>query len=398
MVFYYKTTSYLAELNKMKIKFDIEKSEFELNHLYKKPFLFKSAAKDIDLSWDYVNEVYSRADVSDEKFKLMNGYEVPKNKYVENYDNLGKTEFRMIRPVLYDYLRDGATLVYNRITNEPKIDQISKQIANFANAHVVTSGYAAFSSKSSYMAHWDTRDVFAVQLIGRKRWILKAPNFELPLYMQQTKNFKNIKEPEEVYMDVVLEAGDMLYVPRGWWHNPLPIGEETFHLAVGTFAPTGFEYINWLLKHTPNILGCRRNFSSFDEDKQTLKEISEDFSKILNDKSYYEEFLTQHIGNQKLPTQISLDVLGNSSLSSLHIDTKVIVNANLLYFSEENFVVINGNKITIDHISEKLVRFLFERAIVSVKDILAEFNNYEKDKIDSLLFGLALNDVISIVK
>ena len=59
MVFYYKTTSYLVELNKMKIKFDIEKSEFELNHLYKNPFLFKSAAKDIDLSWDYVNEVYS---------------------------------------------------------------------------------------------------------------------------------------------------------------------------------------------------------------------------------------------------------------------------------------------------------------------------------------------------
>lgn len=385
-------------IKQMKIKFNIEQSEFELNYLYKKPFLFKNAAEDIDFSWDYVNEVYSRADVSDEKFKLMSGYEVPKNKYVETYDNLGRTEFRMVRPVLYDYLRDGATLVYNRITNEPKIDRISKKIANFANAHVVTSGYAAFSSKSSYMAHWDTRDVFAVQLIGRKRWILKAPNFELPLYMQQTKNFKNIKEPEEVYMDVVLEAGDILYVPRGWWHNPLPIGEETFHLAVGTFAPTGFEYMNWLLKHTPNILGCRRNFSSFDEDKQTLKEISEEFSKILNDKSYYEEFLTQHIGNQRLPTQISLDVLGNNSLNSLHIDTKVIVNTNLLYFSEENFVVINGNKITIDHISEKLVRFLFKRAIVSVKDILAEFNNYEKDKIDSLLFGLALNDVISIVK
>lgn len=385
-------------IKQMKIKFNIEKSEFELNYLYKKPFLFKSAAEDIDFSWDYVNEVYSRADVSDEKFKLMSGYEVPKNKYVETYDNLGRTEFRMVRPVLYDYLRDGATLVYNRITNEPKIDRISKQIANFANAHVVTSGYAAFSSKSSYMAHWDTRDVFAVQLIGRKRWILKAPNFELPLYMQQTKNFKNIKEPEEVYMDVVLEAGDILYVPRGWWHNPLPIGEETFHLAVGTFAPTGFEYMNWLLKHTPNILGCRRNFSSFDKDKQTLREISEDFSKILNDQSYYEEFLTQHIGNQRLPTQISLDILGNNSLNSLHIDTKVIVNTNLLYFSEENFVVINGNKITIDHVSEKLVRFLFERAIVSVKDILAEFNNCEKDKIDSLLFGLALNDVISIVK
>lgn len=381
----------------MQIKFGIKQSDFNLDYLYQKPFLFKKAAKGLNFNWDYVNEVYSRADVSDESFKLMNGYAVEKYKYIESYENLGKTEFRMVRPVLYEYLRNGATLVYNRITNEPKIDQISKQIANFASAHVITSGYAAFSNKSSYMAHWDTRDVFAVQLIGRKRWIIKAPNFELPLYMQQTKYFKDIKEPEEVYMDVTLEAGDILYVPRGWWHNPLPIGEETFHLAVGTFAPTGFEYMNWLLKHTPDILGCRRNFSSFESDKQVLKDISEDFSKILNDKSYYEEFLTQYIGNQRLPTQLSLDVLGNGDSNLLHKDTKVAINTNLLYFSDENFVIINGNKITIDNISEKLVRYLFDRSIVSVEDILAEFNNFDKDKINNLLFGLALNDVISLV-
>lgn len=382
----------------MKINFNVNQADFNSEYLYKKPFLFKHAAKDMNFNWDYVNEVYSRADVSDESFKLMNGHAVPKDRYIESYDNLGRTEFRMVRPVLYDYLRDGATLVYNRITNEPKVDKISKQIANFASAHVITSGYAAFSSRSSYMAHWDTRDVFAVQLIGRKRWILKAPNFELPLYMQQTRNFHDIKEPEEVYMDIILEAGDILYVPRGWWHNPLPVGEETFHLAVGTFAPTGFEYMNWLLKHTPDILGCRRNLSSFESDKQVLKEISEDFSTILNDKSYYEEFLTHHIGNQRLPTQLSLDVLGNGNSSSLHIDTKIAINTNLLYFSDENFVVINGNKITIDEISEKLIRFLFDKSIVSVENILNKFNSYNEDKINNLLFDLALNDVVSIVK
>ena len=76
-----------------------------------------------------------------------------------------------------------------------------------------------------------------MQLLGRKRWILRKPNFEFPLYMQQTKNFPDIKEPEEIYMDVILEAGDILYIPRGWWHDPLPLDEETFHLAVATFAP-----------------------------------------------------------------------------------------------------------------------------------------------------------------
>lgn len=382
----------------MNIDFDISQTNFNSEYLYKKPFLFKAAAKDTDFSWDYVNEVYSRADVSDESFKLMNGYVVPKDQYIESYHNLGKTEFRMIRPILYEYLRNGATLVYNRITNEPKIDKISKKIANFANAHAVTSGYAAFSSKSSYKSHWDTRDVFAVQLIGRKRWILKAPNFELPLYMQQTKNFQDIKEPKEVYMDVILEAGDILYVPRGWWHNPLPIGEETFHLAIGTFAPTGFEYMSWLLNQTPDILGCRRNLKSFENDESTLQEISEDYSKILNDKSYYDSFLTNFIGNQRLPTQLSLDILGNGNVNIFTVDTKLVVNANLLHFFEDNYVVINGNKITIDDISGKLLRFLFNESVASIKDILCEFNNYDKEVLDVLLFNLALNDIISVEK
>ena len=114
----------------MRINFNIDQSDFDSEYLYKKPFLLKSVVKDLKLSWDYVNEVYSRADVSDESFKLMNGYPVSKDKYIESYDNLGKTEFRMVRPVVYDYLRNGATLVYNRITNEPKIDQISKQIVH----------------------------------------------------------------------------------------------------------------------------------------------------------------------------------------------------------------------------------------------------------------------------
>ncbi|HFX6253253.1 TPA: cupin domain-containing protein, partial [Acinetobacter baumannii] len=97
----------------------------------------------------------------------------------------------------------------------------------------------------------------------RKRWILRKPNFEFPLYMQQTKSFPDIKEPEEIYMDVILEAGDILYIPRGWWHDPLPLNEETFHLAVATFAPTGFEYMRWLQNIMPSILDCRKNFTNF---------------------------------------------------------------------------------------------------------------------------------------
>ena len=144
----------------MLLNLNIDKDFFTKEILYKKPHLFKNALNSENLDWKQINEIYSRGDISHRDFKIMNGYEVPKKEYVEPYDNLGVTEYRCITSVMYKYLREGATLVRNRIKNEPLIDNISLQIGRLAEARTITGGYAAFSSKSSYKSHWDTRDVY----------------------------------------------------------------------------------------------------------------------------------------------------------------------------------------------------------------------------------------------
>ena len=368
-----------------------------MNICIKKPCLFKSAISDIDLTWSDVNEIYERADASDRTFKLMNGYEVPKKEYLESYMNVGRLETRYIKPVIYDYMRKGATLVYNRIQNEPKISDLVYQIANYAGAQTITSGYAAFSSKSSYKSHWDTRDVFAVQLFGRKRWILKAPSFDLPLYMQQTKDMPCIEEPEEIYMDIVIEPGDILYVPRGWWHNPIPIGEETFHLAVGTFAPTGFDFLNWLMNYMPEIEACRKNFHNYDNDKKNLIAMKNSISDLFDDKNVYENFMRDYLGQQRVDSKLSLDVLGNSDVKFLSEAQKIKVNANTLPFFSEGFVVVNGNKVNVDSISGSLIENVFDKGLCTVFDVLDSFDEKSKDKVNALLFELGINDVIELV-
>ncbi|MDC4417294.1 cupin domain-containing protein [Acinetobacter baumannii] len=380
----------------MLLDFSLNKDTFKNEILYKKPFLFKSIININDFSWKDVNELYSRGDISHRDFKIMNGYEVPKKEYVESYDFLGVTEYRCITSVLYEYLRNGATLVRNRIKNEPFVDQISKQIANFAEARTLTGSYAAFSSKSSYKSHWDTRDVYAVQLLGRKRWILKKPNFEFPLYMQQTKNFPDIKEPEEIYMDVILEAGDILYIPRGWWHDPLPLDQETFHLAVATFPPTGFEYMCWLQNVMPSILDCRKNFSNFENDIEMINDLSYQLSEIIKDKKYYQNFMMHHLMEQAVPSMLSLDILGNSKINQLETNQKLYLNTNLLYYFDEGFIIINGNKLNIDSIGLDLIRYLFEHPYSCVKDILDNFKNYSSEKINKLLFQLSIENVIEL--
>ncbi|MEL4833346.1 JmjC domain-containing protein [Acinetobacter baumannii] len=381
----------------MLLNFSLDKDTFKNDYLYQKPFLFKSAIDSTKFSWKEVNELYSRGDISHRDFKLMNGYEVPKKEYVESYDNLGVIEYRCITSVFYEYLRNGATLVRNRISNEPFVDQISKQIATFAEARTLVGGYAAFSSKSSYKSHWDTRDVYAVQLLGRKRWMLRKPNFEFPLYMQQTKNFPDIKEPEEIYMDVILEAGDILYIPRGWWHDPLPLDEETFHLAVATFAPTGFEYMRWLQNTMPNILDCRKNFTNFQSDAEMINSISQQVAEIIRDKGCYQSFMMHHLAEQSVPSMLSLDVLGNGKVSQLNRNQKLYLNANLLHYFDEGFVIINGNKINVDGTSLSLIQYLFNHPYSRVEDILSNFIEHPPEKINKLLFQLSVENVIELV-
>ena len=141
-------------------------------------------------SWRDANEIYDRSDVASEDFKLSLDGVRAKSEYVESYLDVGTRRHRLIKPVVYDYLRRGATLTANKIKNEPKVMRFARQIADFTSRQIVSSAYAAFGSKDSFRCHWDTRDVFAIQLIGRKRWIIYPPSLESPWHTQQSRDYE----------------------------------------------------------------------------------------------------------------------------------------------------------------------------------------------------------------
>ena len=73
------------------------------------------------------------------------------------------------------------------------------------------------------------------------------------------------------------------------------------------------------------------------------------------------------------------------------------MNASILYYFDEGFVIINGNKINIDGISLSLIQYLFENPYSTVKDVLDQFNEYSLEKINKLLFQLSIENVIELV-
>lgn len=146
----------------MKINFSISYQKFIEQYFEKKPLLMKGAVSHQDLlSWKEINEVLPRCDlISEDAIKLMyKGQKLEKSHYLEQYDDLGTLRYKFQEENLYNFLRDGATLVANGIVNEPSVDVFSQEIAQFTGCHIFSSLYIAFNTQRSFKSHWDSRDI-----------------------------------------------------------------------------------------------------------------------------------------------------------------------------------------------------------------------------------------------
>lgn len=154
---------------------------------------------------------------------------------------------------------DGATLVLNSLeAHSAAARRLSEEVNRLSGFPTRSNAYVSFGGNGSFGAHWDTHDVVVLQLVGRKRWRVGPPTFPLPL-PGQTSRRSGQAAPSLSALDVLLEAGDVLYLPRGWWHEVTPLPEPSLHLSVGIYVPSVFDALNWLCQRVlPLELAARR--------------------------------------------------------------------------------------------------------------------------------------------
>jgi ribosomal protein L16 Arg81 hydroxylase len=107
--------------------------------------------------------------------------------------------------------------------------------------------------------HFDTHDVFVLQIYGRKKWRVYDSPIPFPLeYLPPIRGERHgrvrrqvekrkqsaIKETCQVKDEFTLGAGDMHYMPRGYWHEAEGISQHpSCHLTVGVQS---FTYLDLL--------------------------------------------------------------------------------------------------------------------------------------------------------
>ncbi|XP_069017829.1 ribosomal oxygenase 1 isoform X2 [Embiotoca jacksoni] len=109
---------------------------------------------------------------------------------------------------------------------------LQEQFGSMAGANV----YLTPPGTQGFAPHYDDIEAFVVQLEGKKHWRVYNPRTEdevLPVLSSQNFNQTDIGKP---ILDVVLEAGDLLYFPRGFIHqgNCLP-DAHSMHITISSY-------------------------------------------------------------------------------------------------------------------------------------------------------------------
>ncbi|MFE7558527.1 JmjC domain-containing protein [Kitasatospora sp. NPDC057500] len=146
-----------------------------------------------------------------------------------------------------ELLRSGATLVLDEVDFfDPAMEATCRALQWWCHELVQVNAYLTTQDASGFNLHWDDHDVIIVQLAGEKSWEVRGASRTAPMYRDAAPN----SEPSEqsVWAGTMM-PGDVMHIPRGYWHQATrnDYGEGySLHVTFGIVKRTGVNWLTWL--------------------------------------------------------------------------------------------------------------------------------------------------------
>ncbi|MEU5567287.1 JmjC domain-containing protein [Micromonospora musae] len=145
----------------------------------------------------------------------------------------------------------GATLVLQGLhRNWPPLIDFARDLGLALGQPLQVNAYLTPAGNQGFATHYDTHDVFVLQVDGRKHWRIHPPVLPDPLEKQPWGGRADevaATAQGPAALDVVLAPGDALYLPRGWLHSAQAQESSSLHLTVGVRALTRYALVEELL-------------------------------------------------------------------------------------------------------------------------------------------------------
>jgi ribosomal protein L16 Arg81 hydroxylase len=266
---------------------DFPLERFFAEHLYRLPLALPNVCQSLSgvASWPLVGVLVGAADA-----------DVMVVRQGERYEGASPTDLASAQALC----AKGYTIVVRHAErHDDSLRQLAEAFAETFQAPVNLHVYATPPGSFGFSWHYDAEDVFILQTTGEKEYLLRK-NTVNPWPLEETLPADMQYERELMpLMRVLLQAGDLLYIPCGYWHRAeaAPSNEVAISLAVGVMSRSAMDVFDLLRAEALQSLVWRQRLPLFEAAgaesnrsstayKHILSQLATDISRTLTSSEF----------------------------------------------------------------------------------------------------------------
>lgn len=238
-------------------------------------------------------------------FLIKDGSPIDRKRYLTeegNHKNTGEVS----KKAIYELLEEGNTLVINGINHfNANLKELCELVEKELLIKTQCNLYTTFGQNTNGLdLHYDTHDIFVLQLFGSKHWHLyeskEQPLLPTRVLKKRLSNVENLsyKLTEKIH----LQAGDVLYLPRGQAHQVFTADEPSMHIAFGILNKTWLDLFKKVVEQAEELSVFRQNlphgFSSASAKETFLDDFKKECLQLLGNLSV-SDLYNQHMQDKK---------------------------------------------------------------------------------------------------
>lgn len=258
-------------------------AEFKSHYYGKKPLHIAGGAKTFDrpLPWQRFNDILNLTSFWNED--TLKVFYQSRLALRENYCDLNDLPAGAKAPVdprkIKALLGFGASLVANQIQRvcQP-VSAIVRMLKHEFSANAGANAYCSFQGVQAFNTHFDLHDVFALQTEGEKLWRIYESRADNPISMPTGDQAEQqlTTSRGKLIAEILMKPGDILYLPRGQYHDAITGDEASLHVTFWVKPATGLS----LFKLLESAAALESDFRADLPDARDPKALAEHLAKL----------------------------------------------------------------------------------------------------------------------